>query len=105
MTNNTRTRAGRRGNDSRGANSNQHRQSTSASAGARDGTNSNQNRRGGKGAANLSKSTDNIHNGPPTTSTTLPPPDDHVPIAGFNSDAVEAVLKKGYETKATLYKL
>ena len=102
----SRARPGRRaGNESRGANSNQHRQSTSASAGSRDGSNANQNnRRSGKGASNLSKSTDNVQNGSSTTPTTVPPPDDHVPVVGFNAAAVEATLKKGYETKATLYK-
>ncbi|KIW65272.1 hypothetical protein PV04_07545 [Phialophora macrospora] len=97
-------RAGRRGNDSRGANSNLHRQSTSASAVSRDGTNANQNRRGGKGSSNLSKSTDNVHNGPVAPAASLPPPDDHVPMAGFNAGAVEAMLKHGYEPKITLYK-
>jgi hypothetical protein len=101
---NNRNRAGRRGNDSRGANSNVHRQSTSASAVSRDGTNANQNRRGGKGPSNLSKSTDNVHNGPVAPAASLPPPDDHVPMAGFNAGAVEAMLKHGYEPKITLYK-
>ncbi|ETI26204.1 hypothetical protein G647_02981 [Cladophialophora carrionii CBS 160.54] len=103
MTNN-RNRAGRRGNDSRGANSNLHRQSTSASAVSRDGTNANQNRRGGKGPSNLSKSTDNVRNGPNAPATSLPPPDDHIPMAGFNAGAVEAMLKQGYEPKTSLYK-
>ncbi|OAL25207.1 hypothetical protein AYO22_05084 [Fonsecaea multimorphosa] len=53
----------------------------------------------------MSRSSDNIQNGPTTTPTTLPPPDDHVPIAGFNADVVEATLKRGYEVKAPLYKL
>ncbi|EXJ56778.1 hypothetical protein A1O7_07122 [Cladophialophora yegresii CBS 114405] len=99
-----RNRAGRRGTDSRGANSNPHRQSTSASAVSRDGANATQNRRGGRGSSNLSKSTDNVQNGPTAPAASLPPPDDHVPMAGFNAGAVEALLKQGYEPKTSLYK-
>ncbi|KIX01664.1 uncharacterized protein Z518_09390 [Rhinocladiella mackenziei CBS 650.93] len=93
-----RTRNGRRGNDPRGAN--QQRQS----AGSRDAAfNAPQGRRGGKASSNISKSTDNIQNGP-ATQTSLPLADDHGPMPGFNSDAVEAMLKQGYEAKAPLYK-
>ncbi|KIW22997.1 hypothetical protein, variant [Cladophialophora immunda] len=105
MNTNEENRPGRRGNDPRGANSNQQRQSTSASAASRDGSSHTyQSRRGGKAGSNLSKSSDNIQNGPTTTPTTLPPQDDHVPLAGFNSDVVEAMLKQGYEARAPLYK-
>ncbi|EXJ73999.1 uncharacterized protein A1O5_02293 [Cladophialophora psammophila CBS 110553] len=105
MTCNIRNRPGRRGIDPRGAHSNQHRQSTSASAASRDGSsNTHQNRRGGRGGSNLSRSSDNLQNGPLTTPNTVSPQDDHVPIAGFNSDVVEAMLKQGYEAKAPLYK-
>lgn len=100
-----RNRAGRRGNDPRGTNSNQHRQSTSASAGSRDSTaNTNHNRRGGKSGSNLSKSTDNIQNGPAATLTSLPPQDDHVSLAGFNAAGIEAALKQGFDPKAPLYR-
>ncbi|OAP63701.1 hypothetical protein AYL99_02928 [Fonsecaea erecta] len=106
MTSNARNRPGRRGNDPRGANSHQQRQSTSASAASRDGSsNTYQSRRGGKAGSNLSRSSDNIQNGPTTTPTTPAPSDDHVPIAGFNADVVEAMLKQGYEAKAPLHKL
>ncbi|KAJ9615567.1 hypothetical protein H2200_001642 [Cladophialophora chaetospira] len=101
-------RSGRRGNDTRGVNSNsasnQQRQSTSASAASRDGSNPSQNKRAGKGTSNLTKSTDNVQNGSTPTTPSLPPPDDHVSIAGFNAAAVDATLKKGYDAKAPLYK-
>ncbi|KAK4938615.1 hypothetical protein LTR10_020966 [Elasticomyces elasticus] len=91
-------RNGRRGNDSKGAS--QQRQP----GGLRDGTpNSNQSKRGGKSSSNVNRSADNTSNGP-SSQTSVPPPDDHVPIAGFNAEAVEAMLKQGYATKAPLYK-
>ena len=94
-----RNRSGRRGNDPRGAN--QQRQA----AASRDGTpNAQQSRRGGKAGSNINKSNESAQNGP-TAQTQLPPADEHVPIAGFNSDAVDAMLKQGFEAKAPLYKL
>ena len=93
-----RNRNGRRGNDPRGAN--QQRQA----AASRDGTpNAQQNRRGGKAGSNIIKSSDGTQNGP-AVQTQLSPPDEHIPIAGFNSDAVDAMLKQGFEAKAPLYK-
>ena len=93
-----RNRNGRRGNDSRGAN--QQRQA----AGSRDGTpNTQQNRRGGKVGSNINKSNDSAQNGS-APQTQLLPPDEHIPIEGFNSDAVDAMLKQGFEAKALLYK-
>ncbi len=103
MTLNSRNRNGRRGNDARGANHPQRQPATS-----RDGTPNpqQQNRRGGKAGSGLNKSasSDHTQNGP-STQAALAPPDDHGPIAGFNSDAVEAMLKQGYEAKAPFYKL
>jgi hypothetical protein len=52
----------------------------------------------------MSKSTDNMQNGPAATATSPAPPDQHVPIAGFNAQAVEGILKQGYDTKASFYK-
>ncbi|EXJ78217.1 hypothetical protein A1O3_09378 [Capronia epimyces CBS 606.96] len=46
--------------------------------------------------------TDSVHNGPASQNT--PPPEQHVATAGFNSDAVEAILQQGYDAKAPLYK-
>jgi len=103
---NEETHPGRRGKDSRGSNqnSNNQRQSTSAAA-SRDGSHSvTQNKKVGKQGSNLSKSTDNVQNGPTSPATSVPPPDDHAPTAGYNSGAVEAMLKQGYDGKATLYK-
>lgn len=94
-----RARNGRRGNDSKGAN--QHRSTT----GSRDGTPSaSQSRRGGKVAPNVNRSTDIAAQNGPATQATLPPQDEHAPLAGFNADAVDAALKQGFESKAPLFK-
>lgn len=103
MTRNNRNRTGRRGNDPRGASANQQQRQ---SAGSRDGIPiaQQQSRRGGKLGSTMNKSiSDNTQNGP-LAQPSVPPPDDHVPIAGFNSDAVAAMLKQGYDAKASLYK-
>ena len=34
----------------------------------------------------------------------ISPPNDHVRTTGYNSDAVEALLKQGYEARAPLYR-
>jgi hypothetical protein len=96
MSRNDRNRAGRRGN------SNQQRQSTSASAASRDGTNTS--RRGGKAGSSLNKSSDVSSNVSKSTATAPPPQDDYVPMIGFNADAVKEILKNGFDGKATLYK-
>lgn len=93
-----RIRNGRRGPESRAANQQRH------SAGPRDGSSStSQSRRGGRGGLNANRSTDNFQNGPKSQSP-LPPPDDHVPMPGFNREAVEAMLRQGYDMRAPLYK-
>jgi hypothetical protein len=94
-----RARNGRRGNDSKGAN--QHR----STAGSRDGTpGASQSRRGGKSAPNVNRSTDTAAPNGPATQATLPSQDEHVPLAGFNPDAADAVLKQGFDSKAPLFK-
>lgn len=93
-----RTRNGRRGNDSKGAL--QQRQH----GGPKDGTpNATQSRRGGKSSSALNKSAENASNGS-SGHTSVAPPDDYVPMPGFNAEAVEAMLKQGYAAKAPMYR-
>ncbi|EXJ88433.1 hypothetical protein A1O1_05363 [Capronia coronata CBS 617.96] len=92
-----RNRNGRRGNDPRGTNP--QRQSTGPRAGT---PNASQARRGAKAGSNMNRSIDSVHNGSARQAT--PPPEQHVAMAGFNSDAVEAVLRQGLDTKAPVYK-
>jgi hypothetical protein len=60
-----------------------------------------QGRRGGKAAANVNRSMDNLQNGP-TMQSVLSPSDGYVPAAGL--EAVEAMLKQGCDAKAVPYK-
>lgn len=92
-----RARNGRRANESKGGNSQRQ------AGGSRDGTpGASQTRRGGKSAATVNRSTDNSQNGPAIQNSSTAQ-EEHA-SAGFNSEAVEAALKQGFEAKATLYK-
>ncbi|KAJ9647711.1 hypothetical protein H2204_000341 [Knufia peltigerae] len=90
---------GRRGGlDPRGAN--QQRQS----GGSRDGTpGASQGRRGGRGGSSVNRSAGSMQNGS-VSHTASTPTDDHNPMNGYNSGAVEATLRQGYDAKALLYK-
>ncbi|KAK7900718.1 hypothetical protein LTR67_003002 [Exophiala xenobiotica] len=93
----SRNRGGRKGPEPRGAN--QQRQS----GGSRDVTlGPSQSRKGGKAGSSMNRNTDAAQNG--SSTLTMIPPNDHVPMAGYNSDAVEAMLKQGYEARAPLYR-
>jgi hypothetical protein len=50
----------------------------------------------------MNRNTDAAQNG--SSTPTVIPPNDHVPMVGYNSDAVEAMLKQGYEARAPLYR-
>merc|ERR1711939_880391 len=98
MNNADENRGGRKGPDPRGAN--QQRQS----GGSRDGTpGPSQSRRGGKAGSSMHRNTDAAQNGSSSQSM-ISPPNDHVRTTGYNSDAVEALLKQGYEARAPLYR-
>ncbi|KEF63762.1 uncharacterized protein A1O9_01740 [Exophiala aquamarina CBS 119918] len=94
-----RARNGRRGNDSKSANPNR------STAGSRDGTpGAGQSKRGGKTGPGVNRSADTGAQNGPATLSALPSSDEHVPLAGFNPDAVDAALKQGFESKAPLFK-
>lgn len=94
-----RARNGRRGHDSKSANQNR------STAGSRDGTpGAGQSKRGGKTAPGVNRSADSGAQNGPATQSALPSQDEHVPLAGFNPDAVDAALKQGFESKAPLFK-
>ncbi|KIW17094.1 hypothetical protein PV08_04285 [Exophiala spinifera] len=96
-----RNRGGRRGPESRGPNQQQR-----PSGGSRDGTpGATQGRRGGRGGGStLNRSSDGMQNGSSSHTAASTPSDDHVPMTGYNSGAVEAMLKQGYDARAPLYK-
>jgi hypothetical protein len=51
----------------------------------------------------MNRNTDAAQNGS-STLTMISPPNDHAPMTGYNSEAVEAMLKQGYEARAPLYR-
>lgn len=51
----------------------------------------------------MNRSAEGMPNGS-SSHTASTPSDDHLPMTGYNSGAVETTLKQGYDGKAPLYK-